>query len=77
MFYFEKEFVQHNGSNPSWSLWTSINGKVLEYNGLPSGDYTDFEPQKRLYTFLESEMDEHKVYTNKTKIIMSSNSNKP
>jgi hypothetical protein len=56
VFYSVEELVQHNGSDPSLPLWVSVNGKILEYKGLPSHDHPDYEVQNRTYTFLKSKL---------------------
>ena len=45
---------KHNGSDPTLPLWTCVNGKILEYAGLPSITDADFEHQKRFYDYILS-----------------------
>jgi hypothetical protein len=54
VFYTVEELAQHNGSDPSLPLWFSINGKILEYTGLPPDNHPDHETQKRMYGFVKS-----------------------
>jgi hypothetical protein len=54
VFYSVEELEEHNGNDPSKPLWISINGKILEYNGLPSVDHPDYEFQKRFYGMIKS-----------------------
>ena len=54
VFYSEEDLIKHNGNDPSLPLWISINGKILEYSGLPSNDHPNYEIHKRLYTFIKS-----------------------
>jgi hypothetical protein len=54
VFYSVEELAQHNGNDPSLPLWVSINGKILEYCGLPPVDHPDYELQKTTYSFLKS-----------------------
>jgi hypothetical protein len=56
VFYSVEELAQHNGNDPSLPLWVSVNGKILQYKGLPSDDHPDYEIQKRTYTFLKSRL---------------------
>lgn len=50
--YFTKEQLsEHDGTNPLLPIWISINGKVLEYSGLPNEDHPDYENQKQFYEF--------------------------
>ena len=51
VFYSVEELSQHNGNDSTLPLWISINGKILEYQGLPSADDSDYEFQKKIYTF--------------------------
>lgn len=48
------DLVKHNGSDPTLPLRICVNGKVLEYTGLPSVDAADYEHQKRFYDFIRS-----------------------
>lgn len=54
VFYSIEELAQHNGSDPFLPLWVCVNGKILEYRGLPSEDQSDYEIQKRTYTLIKS-----------------------
>jgi len=56
VFYSVEELAQHNGNDPSLLLWISVNGKILEYKGLPSHDHPDYEVQNRTHTFLKSKL---------------------
>ncbi|CAF5223614.1 unnamed protein product, partial [Rotaria magnacalcarata] len=39
---------------PAFSLWISVNGKILEYKGLPSNDHPDYANKKQFYEFVLS-----------------------
>jgi hypothetical protein len=54
--YSVEELAQHNGSDPSVPLWISINGKILEYSGLPAVDHPDYEFQKRTSSMFKSRL---------------------
>ncbi|CAF0945412.1 unnamed protein product [Adineta ricciae] len=53
VYYSEEELKKHDGSDPSVPLWISINGKILEYAGLPPPDHADHDFQKSFLTFLK------------------------
>ena len=53
--YSSEELARHNGNNPSLPVWTSINGKVLEYVDLPYDENDPIsETQKRTHLFIKS-----------------------
>ncbi|CAF1014707.1 unnamed protein product [Rotaria sordida] len=52
IYYTDDDLLKHNGKDPMFSLWISINGKILEYAGLPSDDHPDYENQKQFYEFV-------------------------
>ncbi|CAF1224413.1 unnamed protein product [Adineta steineri] len=55
--YYSIEALQkHDGRDPSLPLWICINGKILEYTGLPPNDHPDYDFQRSYYTFLESKL---------------------
>lgn len=54
IYYTNEDLLEHNGNNPMIPLWISINGKILEYTGLPPDDHPDYENQKRFYDFILS-----------------------
>lgn len=50
-----EELAQHNGNDPSLPIWTSVNGKILEYVNLPyDTNDPNTEGQKRLFMFIKS-----------------------
>jgi hypothetical protein len=49
-----EDLLKHDGKNPMFPLWISINGKILEYTGLPPDNHPDYENQKRFYDFILS-----------------------
>jgi hypothetical protein len=53
VYYSLTDLSQHNGSNPDLPLWTSVNGKILEYGGIPHKHYPDYEEQKRFLAFFQ------------------------
>jgi hypothetical protein len=53
VFYPIDELARHNGSDPTLPLWVCINGKILEYTGLPPNDHPDYEQQRRFYSFFQ------------------------
>ncbi|CAF1205105.1 unnamed protein product [Rotaria sp. Silwood1] len=54
IYYTDEDLLKHNGKDPMFSLWISVNGKILEYTGLPSNDHPDYENQKQFYEFVLS-----------------------
>jgi hypothetical protein len=54
IYYTNEDFLKHDGKDPRFPLWISINGKILEYKGLPPTDHPDYENQKRFYEFILS-----------------------
>jgi hypothetical protein len=54
VYYTNEELSKHDGKDPSLPLWISVNGKILEYTGLPPDDHPDCENQKRFYEFILS-----------------------
>ncbi|CAF1091008.1 unnamed protein product [Rotaria sordida] len=55
-YYSLDELQKHNGDDPSLPLWVSINGKILEYAGLPPNDHPDYEVQQKFYTFVKQKL---------------------
>ena len=47
-----EDLQRHNGDDPSLPLWVSINGKILEYLGVPPADHPEYEVQKRFQAFV-------------------------
>ena len=47
---------KHDGSDPSVPLWISINGKILEYAGLPPSDHPDHDSQRFLYSYIKENL---------------------
>ncbi|CAF3054260.1 unnamed protein product [Rotaria socialis] len=56
LLYSEEELARHDGTDPTLPLWISVNGKLLEYSGLPPIDHPEYELQKRLYEFIKSKL---------------------
>ena len=54
VYYTMEDLLKHDGKNSMLPLWISINGKILEYKGLPSDNHPDYENQKRFYDFIVS-----------------------
>jgi hypothetical protein len=54
IYYTNDDLLKHDGKDPMFPLWISINEKILEYTGLPSDDHPDYENQKRFYEFAVS-----------------------
>jgi hypothetical protein len=54
VYYTNEDLLKHDGKNAIFPLWISINGKILEYKGLPTDDHPDYENQKRFYDFILS-----------------------
>ena len=50
-FYSLEDLQRHSGDDPSLPIWISINGKIIEYVGLPPVDHPDHEAQKRFIAF--------------------------
>jgi hypothetical protein len=63
VYYTEEDLRKHNGDDPSLPLWVSINGKILEYGGLPSNDHPDYEFQRSFYAFLKPNLGGREVTT--------------
>ncbi|CAF1160263.1 unnamed protein product [Adineta steineri] len=53
VYYTQEELARHNGNDPELPLWICVNGKVLEYAGLPSSEDPDHESQKRFHSFVQ------------------------
>ena len=53
VFYSKEEIALRNGSSSTLPLWVCINGKVLEYGGLPPAEHPDYEQQRRFYSFFQ------------------------
>ncbi|CAF1275619.1 unnamed protein product [Adineta ricciae] len=56
VYYSEEELKRHDGSDPSVPLWISINGKILEYAGLPPPDHADHDSQRFLYSYIKDNL---------------------
>lgn len=55
VYYSSEELARHNGNDPSLPMWTSINGKILEYIELPYDENDpNVETQKRTHMFIRS-----------------------
>jgi hypothetical protein len=54
VYYTNEDLLKHDGKDPTIPLWISINGKILEYTGLPPNNHPDYENQKRFYDFVLS-----------------------
>jgi hypothetical protein len=54
IYYTNEDLLKHDGKDLILPLWISINGKILEYKGLPPDDHPDYENQKRFYDFILS-----------------------
>ncbi|UJR30655.1 hypothetical protein I4U23_018179 [Adineta vaga] len=54
VYFTSADLAKHDGKDPTIPLWISVNGKVLEYTGLPPADHSDYENQKRFYDFVLS-----------------------
>ncbi|CAF4670090.1 unnamed protein product [Rotaria sp. Silwood1] len=55
-YYSMDELKKHNGDDPSLPLWICVNGKILEYAGLPPNDHPDYEFQRNFYTFYKNKL---------------------
>ncbi|CAF2377593.1 unnamed protein product [Rotaria sp. Silwood2] len=55
-YYSIDELQKHNGDDPSLPLWISVNGKILEYAGLPPNDHPDYKYQQSSYTFFKQKL---------------------
>jgi hypothetical protein len=48
------ELARHNSNDPSLPVWVCVNGKILEYIGVPPSDHPDYEQQqRRFYSFFQ------------------------
>ncbi|CAF3763439.1 unnamed protein product [Rotaria sp. Silwood1] len=56
IFYSVEELIRHDGNDPALPLWLCINGKILEYSGLPPDNHPEYELQKRTYAFLKTRL---------------------
>ncbi|CAF2692086.1 unnamed protein product [Rotaria sp. Silwood2] len=56
IYYTDEDLLKHNGKDPIFSLWISVNGKILEHTGLPSNDHPNYENQKQFYEFVLSHL---------------------
>ncbi|CAF2905753.1 unnamed protein product [Rotaria sp. Silwood2] len=61
VFYSIEELSRHDGNDPVLPLWVSINGKILEYSGLPPVDHPDYERRKQFYSFIQSQLGGHEI----------------
>jgi hypothetical protein len=69
VFYSLTDLSQHNGSNPDLSLWTSVNGKILEYAGIPDIRHPDYEEQKRFLAFFQPRYGGHELVYAMAKVL--------
>jgi hypothetical protein len=56
IYYSLDELKKHDGSDPTLPVWTCVNGKILEYAGLPANDHPDYELQRHYYTLLKQKV---------------------
>jgi len=63
VYYSIDDLKKHNGNDPSLPIWLCVNGKILEYAGLPPIDHPDYEFQKRFYTFFKEKLVGQEVTT--------------
>ena len=56
VFITQEELQKHDGNDSSLPIWISINGKVLEYSGMPPSDHPDFLAQKSMQAFVRQKM---------------------
>ena len=63
VYYSREDLEKHNGSNPSLPLWISVNGKILEYTGLPSPDHSDYEFQRHFHFYLAAKLGGREITT--------------
>jgi hypothetical protein len=56
VYYSIDDLEKHNGSDPALPLWVCVNGKILEYAGLPSNDHPDYKFQEHFYTFSKQKL---------------------
>jgi hypothetical protein len=52
VYYSLEDLEKHNGNDPLLPIWVCINGKIIEYVGLPPDDHHDYENQKRFHTLV-------------------------
>jgi hypothetical protein len=69
VFHSMDDLERHNGSDSALPLWTSVNGKILEYNGLPSVDHPDYQLQKRFYDFFQPRYGGREIVTTMAKVL--------
>lgn len=63
VYYTFEDLERHNGSDPSLPLWICVNGKILEYGGLPPSDHPDYEFQRSFSTFLTQKLGGREITT--------------
>ncbi|CAF3906877.1 unnamed protein product [Adineta steineri] len=54
VYYTNEDLAKHDGKDPTLPLWISVNGKILEYIGVPPQNHSDYDNQKRFYDFVVS-----------------------
>ncbi|CAF1210938.1 unnamed protein product [Rotaria sordida] len=52
-FFSTDELARHDGTDPTLPMWICINGKILEYSGLPPADHPEYEERRRFYSFFQ------------------------
>lgn len=53
VYYSLEELEKHNGSDPSLPPWLCINGKILEYAGIPPPDHPDHDFHRHFNTIFK------------------------
>jgi hypothetical protein len=48
------DLCSHDGSDPNVPMWICINGKILQYDGLPNDDDPDYQAQQRFNEFIRT-----------------------
>lgn len=61
VFYTNEQLSEHDGQNHLMPIWISVNGKILEYSGLPNENHPDYENQKRFHDFVLSNLSGREV----------------
>ena len=56
VYYSIEDLEKHDGNDPSLPLWISVNGKILEYAGLPPTDHPDYKFQQRFYAYFTQKL---------------------
>ena len=63
IYYSIDDLEKHNGSDPLLPLWICVNGKILEYAGLPSKDHPDYEFQRSFYRYFTKKLGGREITT--------------